>query len=147
MKDDLPIKNGIIIPANELEITASRSGGAGGQHVNKTETRITVRWNIKNSIALDEKQKERVIKNLQTRLTKEEELVIHNSESRSQQQNKEMALEILAQIVRKALHVPKKRIKTRVPKKEKEKRLRKKAVRSEIKKMRSKKPIDSFFLP
>ena len=142
MKDDLPIKNGIIIPANELEITASRSGGAGGQHVNKTETRITVRWNIKNSIALDEKQKERVIKNLQTRLTKEEELVIHNSESRSQQQNKEMALEILAQIVRKALHVPKKRIKTRVPKKEKEKRLQQKAERSKIKKMRSKKLIE-----
>ena len=147
MKNDLPIKNGIIIPANELEISSSLSGGKGGQHVNKTETRITVRWNIKNSLILNEKQKERIIQNLKSRLTKDGDLIIHNSESRSQQQNKEIALEVLAQIVRKALHVPKKRIKTRVPKKEKEKRLRKKAVRSEIKKMRSKKPIDSFFLP
>jgi len=138
MKDDLTIKNGIIIPANELEISTSRSGGKGGQHVNKAETRITIRWNIKNSIALDEKQKQRIIQNLQSRLTKDYELIIHNSESRSQQQNKENALKILAQIIRKALYIPKKRIKTRVPKKEKEKRLREKAIRSKIKKMRSK---------
>ncbi len=142
MKNDLLIKNGIIIPSNELEISTSRSGGKGGQHVNKTETRITVRWNIKNSIALDEIKKERVIQNLQARLTKEGDLVIHNSESRSQQQNKENALKILAQIVCKALYVPKRRIKTRIPKKEKEKRLRQKAVRSKIKKMRSKKIED-----
>ena len=134
--DDLPIKNGVVIPASELEITTSSSGGKGGQHVNKTETRITVRWNVKNSVALDETKKRRVIINLQTRLTKDGDLIIHNSESRSQQQNKENAFKILAQVVTKALHVPKKRIKTRIPKKEKEKRLRKKSRRSETKKMR-----------
>ena len=136
MKKDLPIKNGIVIPASELEITTSRSGGKGGQHVNKTETRITVRWNVKNSIALDEIKKARVIQNLQTRLTNDGDLIIHNSESRSQQQNKENAFNILAKVVRKALYVPKKRIKTRIPKKEKEKRLRQKSRRSDIKKMR-----------
>ncbi len=139
MKNDLPIKNGIIIPENELIISSSRSGGKGGQHVNKTETKITVRWNVKNSIAIDENKKERVMWNLQSKLTKDGDLIVHNSESRSQQQNKDNALNILAKIVRKALYVPKKRIKTRTPKKEKEKRLREKKHRSDIKKMRSKK--------
>ena len=52
MSNDIILKNGIIIPAYEIEITTSRSGGAGGQHVNKTESRITLRWNPKNSSAL-----------------------------------------------------------------------------------------------
>ena len=47
MKTNLHIKNGISIPTHELEITASRSGGPGGQHVNKSDTKITVRWNVK----------------------------------------------------------------------------------------------------
>jgi len=51
MKADVAVKNGVIIPAHELEITASRAGGPGGQHVNKTDTRITVRWNVKNTKA------------------------------------------------------------------------------------------------
>ena len=68
MKNDLTIKNGIVIPGYELEITASRAGGPGGQHVNKTDTRITVRWNVKMTSALDEAQKERVLQNLQSRL-------------------------------------------------------------------------------
>lgn len=139
MKNDLPIKNGIVIPSYELEITTSRSGGAGGQHVNKTDTRITVRWNVHNTSALNEEQKACVLENLQTRLTSEGDLIVNNSASRSQQQNKEMALENLANLVRKALYVPKKRMATRVSKAAKEKRLQKKAQHGQIKKMRTKK--------
>ena len=135
---DLPIKNGIIIPADEIEISASRAGGPGGQHVNKTSTRITVRWNAFNTRALTDLQKERVLKNLQSFLTTEGDLIVHVSASRSQQQNKEMALDILAQKVRRALYVPKKRIKTRQSKASKETRLQAKAQRSRVKKMRSK---------
>ena len=107
MKEDLPIKNGIIIPGNEIEISTSRSGGPGGQHVNKSETRITVHWNVNKTNALNEVQKEVVLKNLEGQLTSEGDLIIHNSASRSQQQNKDMALARLAQILRKALYVPK----------------------------------------
>jgi ribosome-associated protein len=139
MKNDLYIKNGITIPAHEIEITASRSGGAGGQHVNKTSTRITVRWNVKHTSALHDEQKARVLQNLAHRLTSEGDLIIHNSESRSQQLNKKMALSQLVHVIRAALYVPKKRTATKISTSVKESRLRTKSKRSEVKKMRSKK--------
>ncbi|QQR48956.1 aminoacyl-tRNA hydrolase [bacterium] len=138
MNDGLPVKNGIVIPLNELEITTSRAGGPGGQHVNKTSTRITVRWHVPTTIALNDEQKARVMQNLQARLTIDGDLLVHNSASRSQQTNKEEALKQLAQLVRKALYVPKKRIATKVSTGAKEKRLKVKAHKSTIKKMRSK---------
>ncbi len=138
MKNSLSIKNGIKIPYHELEITTSRAGGPGGQHVNKTNTKITIRWNIHGTTALTAEQKNRVLKNLHHRVTTEGDLITHNSESRSQQQNKENALHNLAHIVSKALYVPKKRMKTRVPKSAKETRLKEKAHRSTIKKLREK---------
>jgi ribosome-associated protein len=138
MKNDLFIKNGIIIPEHELEITTSRAGGPGGQHVNKTDTRITVRWNIKTTTALTDDQKNYTLEKLQSRVTEDGDLIVHNSESRSQAQNKKNALNNLAAIVRNALHVAKKRIATKIPKALKEARLQSKARRSSTKKMRSK---------
>ena len=139
MKIDLPIKNGITIPAQEIEITVSRAGGPGGQHVNKTESRVTIRWNVKASNTLTDLQKDRIIQNLQSRLSPNGDLLVTNSESRSQQTNKEKALSNLALIIRKALYVPKKRMATSVPKSVKVARLQAKARHSLIKKLRSKK--------
>ncbi len=142
--DDVPIKDGIIIPSHELEIIASRSGGAGGQHVNKTNTRITVRWNVDTTTSLNAPQKALVRHNLQRELTQTGDIVIHHSSSRSQQQNKKAALEHLAHKIRNALYVPKKRIKRTIPTTMKEARLHAKKERSALKKMRSKKNYNDY---
>src|ERR1700761_1113032 len=123
MSNDIFVQEGVIIPEHELEITTSKSGGAGGQHVNKTESKITIRWNVKTSNAITEEQKQRIIQNLSTRLTEDGDFIIHSSESRSQQHNRMAALKRLEKEIKKALHVPKKRMKTRISKSAKEARL------------------------
>ena len=144
MGNDVVVKDGIIIPAHELEIITSRAGGPGGQHVNKADTRITVRWNVRDTRVLDEEQKVRVFNKLKNRLTVQGYLVVHNSGSRSQMQNKEQALLQLAEIVCHALRIHKKRIATRVPRSAQEKRLEKKARHSKIKKLRSRTLSDDY---
>lgn len=139
MKNDVVITSTITIPEHELEITASRSGGPGGQHVNKSNTRITVRWNVHTTQVLNEEQKARILDKLQSRLTSEGDLIIHNSESRSQQHNKRLALAQLATELRKALHIPKKRLATHASATSKEARLEEKKQRSYVKRLRSKK--------
>ena len=142
MHEDVLIKNGIVIPSSEIEITSSKSGGPGGQHVNKTNTRIILRWNVKNTIALNDEQKVLVLDNLKASLTSEGDLIIFSSESRSQQQNKQLALIKLVKILNKALYIPKKRIATKASKAAKESRLREKIIRSKTKELRSKKIQD-----
>lgn len=138
MKDSLYVQEGLSIPLHELEISASRAGGPGGQHVNKTSSRITVRWNVAKSAALNDEQRSRLLEKLGSQLNKEGDLIIHSSESRSQQHNKKRALDLLAKRIEKALHVPKKRMKTRIPKAVKETRLAGKKQRGELKKLRKK---------
>lgn len=142
MKDDVYIKNGISIPADEIEFKVSRSGGPGGQHVNRTESKVSVYWNIKNTRILTDEQKLRVLNNIHTHVTDDGVLVIHNSESRSQQQNKQAALATLATVIRKALYIPKKRMKTKISKAVKEARLQEKSRRSSLKKLRTKKIVE-----
>lgn len=133
---DVLLKNGIIIPSSEIEITFSRSGGPGGQHVNKTSSRATLLWNVAATSALTEDQKNRVMQKLSSRLTTSGEFILHVDTSRSQHQNKEIGLKRLADEINNALHVPKKRMKTKISKAAKEQRLQAKSKRSEIKKMR-----------
>jgi ribosome-associated protein len=139
VEKDLLVKGGILIFGHELEVVASRASGPGGQHVNKTSTRITVRWNVPTTKALSAMQKERILQKLAGRLTNEGDIIIHSSSSRSQRQNKEDALGRLSNTVYKALHVQKKRMKTRVPRSAKEARLKSKSHRGQVKKLRSKK--------
>jgi len=111
--DDLVVDARVTIPATELEITASRSSGPGGQHVNTADTRIQVRWNIQTSTALTEVLRQRLLKALQSRLTVGGDLILSCDTHRSQRRNREEALQRLAALVRAALVPPRPRKKTR----------------------------------
>lgn len=132
------MKNNIIIPAHELIFETSRSGGPGGQHVNKTESRVMLRWNLFNTTILNDAQKERAKKYFGERITHEGDLIITATTMRSQHQNKEYAYKKLIIELKKALFVPKSRIPTTLSKTAKERGLARKKKHSYIKKMRTK---------
>nr|MEE4269053.1 alternative ribosome rescue aminoacyl-tRNA hydrolase ArfB [Candidatus Krumholzibacteria bacterium] len=138
MADDLVINDNLTIPDGELEITASRSSGPGGQHVNKTDTRIQVRWNVRESPVLSDYQRRLLMKNLSPRVTEAGDLLIASDSHRSQKRNRDDALQRLAALLREALIPPKPRKKTRPSRAAKEKRLQEKKQRSQVKQKRGK---------
>lgn len=133
---DLAVKRGLVIPADELGLSVSGAGGPGGQHVNKTATKVTLRWSVRGSRALSDVQRARLETKLASRLTKDGELLVSADDSRSQGDNKRLARERLAQLVRDALHVPKARRKTKPTRGSKERRLKGKKQRSDTKRLR-----------
>lgn len=124
--EDLVVDAGLVIPGHELSVATSRSGGPGGQHVNTTATRVTLRWNVRETQALDPARRDRLLARLGNRLTLDGDLLVHVSSSRSQSQNRAEALERLAEVVRKALVERKKRKPTRPSRGSRERRLREK---------------------
>ena len=126
------------IPPAELRFRTARSGGPGGQHVNKTSTKVAVLWNVARSESLSEAQRERLLAKLSNRIDARGVLRITSTDSRSQFQNREAAVDRINEIVRKALRVPKPRKKTRPPKRAVEGRLAEKKKRAEKKESRRK---------
>lgn len=112
---------------NELHFQATRSSGAGGQHVNKVSSKIELRFSITNSSALSEEEKIQLQQKLNKQLTKNQEIIITCQDSRSQHKNKEIAIKKLVDLLQKSLLKPKKRNKTKPSKKAIKKRLEKKA--------------------
>jgi ribosome-associated protein len=137
MEDDLPIRDGIVIPGSELSFTASRAGGPGGQHVNKTSSRVTLEWNVRDTSALDDEQRTRLMLRLRSRITRDGFIKVHVDSERSQSSNRKIARERLAQLIDAAFRVKKKRRTTIIPKAEKERRLNEKKKRSTAKHLRS----------
>ena len=121
----------------ELKFETSRSGGKGGQHVNKTETKVCVVFDITSSAQLSQSEKNRIGTYLKTRLANGV-LRINSEESRSQHRNKEMAIERMFELLEKALFIPKKRRPTTISKGKKEARLKSKKQHSEKKNLRKK---------
>jgi ribosome-associated protein len=119
----LRVTHSVAIPRAELEARASRAGGAGGQHVNTSSTRVELRWNVVTSRALDEASRARILSKLSTRIDGSGVLRVVASKRRSQLQNREQAEERLAELVREALATPKPRRKTKPTRASKEKRL------------------------
>ncbi|MBD2303004.1 alternative ribosome rescue aminoacyl-tRNA hydrolase ArfB [Nostoc sp. FACHB-190] len=131
----LQIKNKIIIPDSELEISAIRSQGAGGQNVNKVATAIHLRFDIKAS-SLPAFYKQQLLKLNDRRITQEGVIVIKAQEHRSQEQNREEALQRLKQLILSAVVLPEIRKPTKPTRSSQKKRLDSKTKRSQIKSMR-----------
>lgn len=132
----LRIDDDLSIPRSELEYRATRSGGPGGQHVNTSSTRIELTWNLLQSTALTEAQRELLREKLASRIDGQGMLRVVAARSRSQHQNRELATERLAELLARALRPPKPRKRTRVPRAAKEERLQEKKRRSERKRGR-----------
>ena len=132
----LEVSDRLAIPRWELEVRATRAGGAGGQHVNTSSTRIELLWNVARTTVLDDEQRARVAARLATRIDREGWLRVVSSARRSQQQNREAAEARLAELVREALIVQKRRRPTKPTRASKEERIRDKRKRSETKRMR-----------
>ena len=134
--NDLHVNGRVAIPRDEIETQASRSGGPGGQHVNTSSTRIEVRWNLDLTRALTAEEKARARAKLGTRVDADGTLRVTSSESRSQRRNRDLAERRLAELVRKALVLPKTRRSTRRPRGAEEARLHTKRERANLKKGR-----------
>ena len=132
---------GISVPRSELSFRATRSGGPGGQNVNKTSTRIELSFCIQES-SLPDREKRRLIARLGPRLDSAGVLRIVASEQRSQLANRRQALERLREILRAALKPRVQRRKTRIPRSQKRRRLDSKRRRSETKSLRRRPPQD-----
>lgn len=126
----------------ELNWKAVRSSGPGGQHVNKTASKVVIQFDVDNSKAFTEEEKVRILKKLESRLTSNAVLIIESSDSRSQHQNRETGIERLLEIITNASKKPKPRKKTKPTKASKFKRLREKKIRGGKKENRQKPKLE-----
>lgn len=133
----LTIAKHLVIPENEILIQAIRSSGAGGQNVNKVSSAIHLQFDIRNS-SLPRYVKERLLSVRDSRIDKAGIIHIKSQEHRTQERNKQAALDRLRDLIVSASEVRKKRISTKVPKQVKRKRLDQKRQRGELKSLRRK---------
>lgn len=132
------INHEISIPEREISFTTSRSGGPGGQNVNKVNTRITLWFNVDHSESLSEDQKLRIRKHLATRINKNGDLWIVSRQHRTQLANREAAVQRFAELLRGALKLVRPRKKTKPSAAAKKHRLENKRKQSHRKKDRTK---------
>ncbi|MEO8215500.1 MAG: alternative ribosome rescue aminoacyl-tRNA hydrolase ArfB [Acidobacteriota bacterium] len=132
----IEINDEISIPDSEIEFTASRSAGPGGQNVNKVNSRITVTFDVVRSAALNDEQKSRVLDRLKTRISRAGILQISSQKHRTQLANREAAVARFAELVAEALREERPRKKSRPSRAAREKRIEEKKRRSGLKRDR-----------
>jgi ribosome-associated protein len=132
----LRVTSRLSIPRSELQYKASRAGGAGGQHVNTSSTRIELLWDLPRSVAVTDEERERLRSKLAARLDSDGMVRVVASDRRSQAQNRQAADERLVGLVKHALAIAKKRRPTKPTRSSKEKRLAEKKRHSEKKRDR-----------
>jgi ribosome-associated protein len=134
---DVVVTPRVIIPGGELAVAFSRSGGPGGQNVNKVSSKVELRWNPATSSALTADERAWLLERLRSRLTSDGTLIVTSTATRDQLKNRDDATSKLALIVRAALHRPKPRRATKPSRAVKRRRVADKRHRAEIKRNRS----------
>lgn len=115
MSDVLPITDDLAIPWDELRFRYARSGGPGGQHVNKTETQVELLWDVRHSPSLNEAQRQRLLAALRHRLDSEGVLHLVSGATRSRERNREQVVARLVQLLQQALQPRPPRLPTVTP--------------------------------
>ena len=138
----IEITDTISIDESELQMDYVRATGPGGQNVNKVATAVQLRFNVLQSKSLPEEVKARLIKLAGKRMTQDGELVIEARRFRTQERNRDDALARLIVFVQKALEIPRHRKKTKPTKASQELRLKGKKRRAELKRSRTRSPLE-----
>lgn len=128
--ESIRVSRSVRVPLSEIELRTSRSSGPGGQHAQKTETRVEAVFDVEASSALTETQKRRVVAKAGPVLRAVAQ------DERSQARNRELAVERLAETLRQALRVPRRRVPTAPTATSRERRLEHKKRRSQVKRLR-----------
>lgn len=128
----------LLLDETEFEFRATTAQGPGGQHVNRSQTRIDVSWNVDRSASLNADQRRRIYAALATRINREGVLRVSSQKHRSQARNRDAAVERLVELVAAALHEDPARVATKPSRAAKQKRVEEKRQRSGVKKMRRK---------
>lgn len=126
MDADLQINDRLAIPAGELHYTFARSSGPGGQHVNKANTKVVLRWNVAGSRALNCEIRGRFLERYRARISNRGDVIIACDQHREQGANRRACQDRLRQMVQSVARRPKKRQRTKPPRSAVEKRLREK---------------------
>lgn len=136
MSADIVVTPRLTIPAGELSMSFARSGGPGGQNVNKVSSKVELRWNPRTSCALTDDDRALLLDRLASKLTTDGTLIVTSTLTRDQLKNRDDAQSKLALIVRTALHRDKPRRATKPTRASKRRRVADKRHRSDIKKGR-----------
>ncbi len=134
---DIHITGTLAVPLSKISFRTSRSAGPGGQNVNKVESRVELLFDVERSAIFSHEQLAGIFLKLKNKIDSKGILHITSQSSRSQWENKEIALEEFVRLLKSSLKPAKKRISTKLSKVAKEKRLKKKKIHSEKKRMRS----------
>ena len=139
----IEIRDGIVISEEELIFRFSRSGGPGGQNVNKVNTRVTLFFDVAGCESFSDAQRQQVLKRLATRANKDGVIRVVSQKYRTQKANRRVAIERLGELLKGALKTKPVRKKTAVPEWVKQKRLEEKKRRSALKRQRAEKSFEN----